>query len=460
MNGNFKPGKKTWAALCGVAVLVISLSVFAAMFGGDTPDDNAGNKDGAVSMNPSDFNAVLDKALSQTKAEGKTDVTVIAGETDGMVQTGDMVDVDYSLKLNDGTLIKTTRAREAEKRGKNGDPLPDPADIANEIHRPETFVVSGAKNGGDITGYFLGMKKGETKRVTLEPGKGALPYDKTKVSRFPRFRQLPLESEIPLSEFKAGFGKDPEKGGVIMMAPHVMAEIRSVKDGKVLLSVKHDKDREERDSLGVTKITKDKNQVVLELVPDMDAEFVLESDKGRVTAMDKTHFTVDFNPKGAGKPMTLEATVVGLVKASKLDVPPIAWITGYTQGLEAMTKAQKPMVLFLYKKDCPWCEKTEKEVFPDPRLKSLASHYLWVKVDSSADKAVKQRFKQEGYPMTVLLNTDRSVYRDLKGYRDAGKLRGELMAWSDDRKNGKKTYEPGADEPVLETEDCRDDCEE
>ncbi len=460
MRPKVNPGKKTWAALFCAALTVIALSVFAGMYGGDTPEKDAGREEAPAGSGPGDFNAVLDRALAQAKAEGKTEISVYPDEKGDVVQAGDMVDVDYSLRLHDRTLIKTTLASEAGKRGRNGEPLPDPGDIRNEIHRPETFVITGGMNGTDITGYFLGMKKGEKKRVTLEPGKGGLSYDEKKVSRFPRFRQIPLESVMDTAEFKASFGNEPEKGGVVMMAPHVAAEIRGVKDGKVLMAVKHDKDREERDSLGLTKITKDKNQVVLELVPDMGAEFVLDADKGRVSAMDKTHFTVDFNPRGAGKPMTMEATVVNVVKASKIGDRSIFWITDYERGVEAMGKVKKPLVLFLYKKDCPWCEKTEKEVFPDPRLRTLAEDYLWVKVDSSANTSIKEKFKQEGYPMTVLMNTDRSVYRDLKGYRDASKMRNELLQWSDDRKTGKKTYEQGAGDPVLETEDCRDDCEE
>jgi hypothetical protein len=66
-------------------------------------------------------------------------------------------------------------------------------------------------------------------------------------------------------------------------------------------------------------------------------------------------------------------------------------------------------------------------------------------------------YKQEGYPMIVLLNKDKGVYRNLKGFRDAAKFRKEILIWNDDLKTGKTTYEPGNDDlekNALKTDDC------
>jgi FKBP-type peptidyl-prolyl cis-trans isomerase 2/glutaredoxin len=404
-----------------------------------------------------DFNMSLDQAFTTAKEKGLSEVNVFPGEKKDVIQLGDMVEVDFSLRAEDGTLLRTTRGADAATRGKDGKLSLEPSEIRGEIHRPETFVVGGGTNSADITGNLLGMKVGETKHLVLTPDKGGFPIDKEKISRFTRYRRIPMRTDIPVSDFKKQYGNDPEKGGQIMLAPYVSAVIEAVKDGQAKMVVEYNGDREERDSLGLTKIRKEKDDLVLELIPDKGAVFEVNSTKGLVTSYDKTHFTVDFNPRGAGQNLKMDLKIVSLVKGSRLHGLSIDWVTDYNQGLKKMAASGKPMVLFLYKEDCPWCEKMEKEIFPDPRTQSIGPDFVWVKIDSSKNKAIKEMYKQEGYPMIVLLNKDKGVYRNLKGFRDAAKFRKEILIWNDDLKTGKTTYEPGNDDlekNALKTDDC------
>lgn len=448
-----------------LAVLLFGVALFTIFSGkmaqADKNHPDIKNPDTAQG----DFNMSLDQAFASAKEKGLKEVHVFPEEKQDVVQIGDMVDVDFSLRTEDGTLLRTTRGADAATRGKNGKPFLDPGEIRNEIHRPEAFLVGGGTNAADITGHILGMKVGDTKHLVLTPEKGGFPRDEGKISRFSRFRSIPLKTDMTVSDFRNQYGSDPEKGGRIMLAPYVNAVIEEVKDGRAKVSVDYSGDREERDSLGLTKIRKEKGDLVLELIPDKGAVFELNSTKGIVTSFDKTHFTVDFNPKGAGQNLKMDLKIVSLVKGSRFHDLAMTWLTDYNEGLKKMAASGKSMVLFLYKKDCPWCEKMEKEVFPDPRARSLGPDFVWVRIDSSKNTAIKEMYKQEGYPMIVLLNKDKGTYKKLKGFRDAAGLRKEILMWIDDLKTGKTTSEPAGDdegknvpetEDCLETEECRE----
>lgn len=441
-------------ALAVFLVGVVLFTIFSGkMAQADKKQPDMKNPDAAQA----DFNMSLDQAFTTAKEKGLSEVTVVPDEKKDVVQLGDMVEVDFSLRAEDGTLLRTTRGADAATRGKDGKPVLEPSEIRGEIHRPEAFVVGGGTNAADITGNILGMKVGDKKHVVLTPEKGGFPIDKEKISRFTRYRRIPMRMDIPVSDFKKQYGNDPEKGVQIMLAPYVSAVIEAVKDGRAKLVVEYSGDREERDSLGLTKIRKEKDDLVLELIPDKGAVFELNSTKGLVTSYDKTHFTVDFNLKGAGQNLKMDLKIVSLVKSSRLHGLSIDWITDYNEGLKKMAASGKPMVLFLYKEDCPWCEKMKNEIFPDPRSQSLGPDFVWVKIDSSKNKAIKEMYKQEGYPMIVLLNKDKGAYRNLKGFRDAAKFRKEILIWLDDLKTGKTTFEAGHDDQeknALNTDDC------
>ncbi|MFA6010762.1 MAG: thioredoxin family protein [Desulfobacteraceae bacterium] len=456
MKLNMKHGIRPWLG-GALVVFLVGVALFTIFSGkmaqADKKKPDMKNPDSAQA----DFNMSLDQAFTTAKEKGLSEVNVFPDEKKDVIQLGDMVEVDYSLRAEDGTLLRTTRAADAATRGKDGKPSLEASEIRGEIHRPETFLVGGGTNAADITGNILGMKVGDKKHLVLTPEKGGFPRDKEKISRFGRYKRIPMRTDMPVSDFKKQYGNDPEKGGQIMLAPYVSAVIEAVKDGRAKMVVEYSGDREERDSLGLTKIRKEKDDLVLELIPDKGAVFELNSAKGIVTSFDKTHFTVDFNPKGAGQNLKMDLNIVSLVKGSKLHGLTIDWITDYNQGLKKMATSGKPMVLFLYKKDCPWCEKMEKEIFPDTRAQSLGPDFVWVKIDSSKNTAIKEMYKQEGYPMIVLLNKDKGAYRNLKGFRDAAKFRKEIFMWLDDLKAGKTTFEPDNDDAeknALKTDDC------
>ena len=108
------------------------------------------------------------------------------------------------------------------------------------------------------------------------------------------------------------------------------------------------------------------------------------------------------------------------------------WLTNYDEAL-SQAKSQKKQVLmdFTGSDWCGWCIKLDKEVFELPEFKSYADQNLvLLKVDfprrknlpepeKAQNKQLAQKFKIEGYPTIVVLNSDGSKAGEL-GYVEGG----------------------------------------
>lgn len=433
-------------AVYGV-VIVLGLGLFSCVTRPLTP----GPSDEA---HQADVNDRLGKVLAQARQEGETDIHFDMNEDPEVVQAGDFVEIDYSMTLKNGDLIRTTRDAETEKLKHDSRAWVDPDSIKDMIFCPEPIIVGKGDNLADVSDQLIGMKIGDKKKLTLTPDHGGIPVDQGKIIRFARLRQSPVAMTMAQADFFKQYRRKPERGMMVRPTPYFFYKIENTENGLVSLVTDFTGEKVIKDDLGRTRLKRENDHVNLELEPNIGAPFEMSSMKGRIVSVDDSHFTVDFNTPLSGQALYMDLELVSLVKASRFHGTSIDWIDNYDRGISAMTEQNKPMLLFLYRVGCPWCERMEKEVLPDPRVRMLAKDLIWVQVDSSVHKDIKERFGQEGFPMIVLMNGDQTLYRTLKGYRDAGKLRKEIRMWMDDTKTGNREYEQ--DENVRESDCCHE----
>ncbi|GAB6095205.1 hypothetical protein JCM14469_14570 [Desulfatiferula olefinivorans] len=389
-----------------------------------------------------DMNRQLETAFNKVRDTGQASIDVWPGEDPELVQTGDLAAITYVLTLDDGTLIRTNVREAAERHGRLGD-------SGVIYYYPDPVMVGTGEKHMDISDQVIGMKPGESRRIVLTPENGGLPVAPDNIKRFTRKRDMPAFMSMALADFRRQFKTEPAPGVAIPVTPYFMSTVRGVRDDQVYIDSDITEEKTVTDTLGRTRIMREGDDIVLELTPTVGAPFETGGMSGRITAVDDTHFTVDFNPPLAGKTLFMDLTIDSLIKASALHGRSIEWTRDYDEGVALSMAEQRPMVLFLYREGCPWCERMEKGVFPDPRLQSLSEDFVWVSVNSGVRTDIKELFGQEGFPMTVLLNPDQTIYRELKGFRDPGRLRQELLMWHDDRLAGMTVYggetaEPGS----------------
>ncbi len=127
------------------------------------------------------------------------------------------------------------------------------------------------------------------------------------------------------------------------------------------------------------------------------------------------------------------ACAAALKLVSSAALAAAGWSDDYEKAL-AQAKAEKKIVLldFTGSDWCPWCIKLDKEVYEKPKFKDYAKDnlvlvtvdfpngkHLAKKVKDQNDK-LKQEFKVEGFPTTVLLDGDGKKLGEFSGYVEGG----------------------------------------
>ena len=137
-------------------------------------------------------------------------ITSIQGSA--VVEMDDIVQVDYTGKLTDGTVFDTSDPEVAASAGvyQEGRPY-QPLKVGVGAHN----VIKGFEDG------LLGMKVGDIRTLTIAPEDGYGPSDPTKTDVIPQLNDIPAtqtfmrEINVPAIQFNMTFGTDYEVGDII-----------------------------------------------------------------------------------------------------------------------------------------------------------------------------------------------------------------------------------------------------
>ncbi|RPI78601.1 MAG: DUF255 domain-containing protein [Desulfobacteraceae bacterium] len=344
-----------------------------------------------------------------------------------LVQKGDRVGVHFTVRLHDGRLVRTSRA-ELMKNKKAVLPWFERFQETEDYQAKE--VIAGTK--GAITGapnlgrLVLGMRLGEKKSVTLTPEKAYGPKDPDLIKSFQLQQRLPRSVRLGPREFVDNFNVFPLLGKTVPWEPFFKSRIVRIKADYVeLRALVRDRSRLKQD-FGTIDIRFEKQELIADLKPRVGAPFAFRDLSGQVSRVEEKEFYVDFNPLPKGEPVIVELEVTSLTKASLFAPMVPFWIEDYAEGLEEARQREKPMVLVLYSPECHFCEQLLNETLKDPVIQALDERFVWVKINSLEDRALFDYYKQEGYPLTVVLNKDGLEIRRIDGYLPAEQFRAEL----------------------------------
>jgi thioredoxin-related protein len=222
-------------------------------------------------------------------------------------------------------------------------------------------------------------------------------------------------------DFVRRFGRFPVRGKQLEFNPYLDARVMDVFETHAVLELSmKPEERIEQVAYGTTRVFLEKDQFVIQLIPDIGAPFEVGDQKGWITAADEHTFTVDFNHPMAGEAMILDLIIVDFIKASRASANEITWLEDYDTGSKLAASAQKPMVLLLYADWCQWSRKLMADVLRDPRITHLHDRFVWIKIDSDLHREYKAKFEQESYPKLLVLDPEGRVINALDGFNNAG----------------------------------------
>lgn len=379
------------------------------------------------SSQPTDASAgTLDPAAEKVFSQGLANMLAMKGlapSASEPVRQGDLVTANYTVTLEDGSLVATSREAAARDQGvKKVSWYRPPAQFETvELVAGKQEVMPG------LAEALVGMRSGERRSIVLTPDKAFGPSDPGKFQKLPRSQTFAKVVRVPAEEYVKRFSGFPVIGKEVSLMPYFTSRVTEVSEKDVALEFQVADGAVFNDSFGSLAVAVSGGSITSNLSPQLGAAFPLKDGFGVISAFDTDSFTIDLNHPLAGKTLTIDLEAVAVTPAPATGVE-ISWIDNHDTGLERGRQDGKPVFMILHADWCSWCKKTFSETLPDPRIAALRDRFVWVRVNSDKEQKYKQLYGQEGFPMMVLLNPDGSIARKIDGYRDARALRDELKA--------------------------------
>lgn len=117
---------------------------------------------------------------------------------------GDMVTINYILKLENGTVVDT-----------NDENLAKENNLKDYIAGPYTFILG---QSGKIPGFdeaLMGMNVGDHKETTIEPSEKEMILGVNKTKIIPRLITINSRQAFPKEKFESFFGKPPKVNDIV-----------------------------------------------------------------------------------------------------------------------------------------------------------------------------------------------------------------------------------------------------
>lgn len=101
----------------------------------------------------------------------------------------------------------------------------------------------------------------------------------------------------------------------------------------------------------------------------------------------------------------------------------LKWYKTYEQGKSVAEESGKPMFLYFWTIWCPYCEKMQTEVFPQPEVnRLLRENFVLIAIDMDVNKKDAQRFGVQYPPHEIFLTPEGEVISRVPGYVPAEEL--------------------------------------
>lgn len=358
------------------------------------------------------------EAASATPANGEA----LVKEDSAKVENGDLVELNYTISLEDGSLLSTNIPAVAKDTAlKKAAQYVEP-----QAFFPEKIVAGQETAPVGLGEAVIGMAVKENRKVVLPPQKAYGDRDPKKITQYPCAKTMEKTVRRSLEDWAKNFESPPVVGKEVWLNLYFPARITEVTEKEVVMEYQQNEVKTPKSDFGTVSISVDDNKVTMTLTPTIGVLFGGNGQVGKITESDGKQFTVDFNNPAAGKTVVLDMEVVSITKASALNGVELSWLEDHDKGLKEAALENKPMVLLLYADWCPVCKRLMSESFEDPRVRILKDRFVWVKVNSEKEAKYKELYGQDGYPMIVFLDTKGQVLKKYNSFLDGPAMGREL----------------------------------
>jgi thioredoxin-related protein len=111
------------------------------------------------------------------------------------------------------------------------------------------------------------------------------------------------------------------------------------------------------------------------------------------------------------------SSVLLLLSAVVSSAAEARWLRDVPQAWTAAQQAQRPLVIYISKKGCKYCERMTRETLAHPTIQQkLVSGYVLSAFDSQMHRDWAQHFKVQSFPTTLVFSPTGQVLASKIGY--------------------------------------------
>lgn len=223
-----------------------------------------------------------------------------------MVAPGDAVLVNYVGYLENGSVFDTSYEDVAKKEG-----------VYQAVREYGAMPVK-LGSGSIIDGFeesLIGMKKGETKRVTLPPEKAYGERTDELIEDVPRVQTSPRIQNVTVEKFKTDIGKEPYEGLNFTVPndgdPSKVSwpmQVLSVEDEMVTFRYDPPGNATIETIFGTAQVKVNETDILIRMNPEL-GDFMTLSGPATVIDYNENNITVDFNYELAGETLIFDIKV-------------------------------------------------------------------------------------------------------------------------------------------------------
>lgn len=227
-----------------------------------------------------------------------------------VASNGDSVEVDYTVRVENGSVYDTTLESVAREAGIYKSTI---------RYRPFNFTLG---KGDVIDGFdeaVRGMRIGEEKTVLIPPEKAYGDYDPTLIQAVPRIYALPRVESVPLSDFLQAYPDFNFTENETILVSSWNATILAVTNESVLL--RHDPPLNHTIETGKwpeTVINLTDTEVILRRNPEVNKLYMTTDATGTpmlatIRTLAGDYFMLDYNPPLAGHTLNFTIKLLRIV---------------------------------------------------------------------------------------------------------------------------------------------------
>jgi len=225
-------------------------------------------------------------------------------------QIGDTISIEYSLYLENGSLMDT-----------NVKSIADKYNIDTQHYDPLIFALGSGEIISGLDKALVNSKKGDNLHVVINPEDGYGIYDPSLIQNgIPRFVEVPLYSKIPKDKFAEIFSSEPVIGKEINN-PNMPWGFSITKIEDDIITIKSIVEKDEKVQVqGYDYLVKEINNENITLYSLLNAgdKISLNSGYGAIygviVSMNETSFDIDTNHPLADKVLIFDVKVLDIKK--------------------------------------------------------------------------------------------------------------------------------------------------